>query len=144
MKKRIFTLVLPIITLILEILPYGVILNFGHVSQENEVIFTHQTYSYFSIIPFGYAHFLPLIVAIATCLLILLLIIYCIHHKIQFLIFIKNLFLVVFFLSLFVYLFDFEYFSLIGGMISLTLLGEFIFLQTFVSKIKNVETTDNI
>ncbi len=49
-------------TLILEILPYGAVLIFS--SGPNERI--KQTFSYFSLTPFGYANFFPLLTAILT------------------------------------------------------------------------------
>lgn len=57
--------------LLLEILPYGVVLNFARPDQEP----FRRYYSYFSLTPFGYANFAPLPTGILTgiaCLLLLL------------------------------------------------------------------------
>ena len=71
MKKRLLLLIAPIIAIILEILPYGVILRFA----DPEFTFI-ETYSYFSILPFGLAHFGPFPAAVLTCVLLLLTVIY--------------------------------------------------------------------
>ncbi len=69
MKKfKIANLILLIITLILEILPYGAVLVFGNPYGDD----WRYTYSYFSLMPFGYANFGPFITAILTCVLLLL------------------------------------------------------------------------
>ena len=65
-------LLLPIATLVLEILPYGAVCNFGNPDGEPWRI----TYSYFSLIPFGYANFAPLITALLTCAVLVLLLLY--------------------------------------------------------------------
>ena len=49
MKQRIKYLILPIITLILEILPYGVVLNFARPSQNGEIGYFKEYYSYFDL-----------------------------------------------------------------------------------------------
>ena len=63
MKKRFQYLLLPIITLILEILPYGAVCNFAPSPTER----IRKTFSYFDLIPFGYANFAPFLTAIITC-----------------------------------------------------------------------------
>ena len=70
-KKSLF-LILPLVALILELLPYGVVLNFANPDGEP----WRRTYSYFSMMPFGYANFGPLITAILTCVLLVLVVIY--------------------------------------------------------------------
>lgn len=63
MKKQ---LLLPplisIIIIILELLPYGAVLNF----KEGRI-----TCSYFSLLPYGYANFGPLLTAITSCLILI-------------------------------------------------------------------------
>ena len=54
--------------LVLEILPYGAVLNFANPEGEP----WRRTYSYFDPTPFGYANFAPFIVAILTCALIII------------------------------------------------------------------------
>lgn len=67
-KKRFLLLVCPVTSLILELLPWGAVLNFGQ--PDGEPI--RQTYSYFSLTPFGYANFGPLITAVLSCVLLVL------------------------------------------------------------------------
>ena len=52
-------------TLIIEILPYGAVCNFANPDGGP----WRQTFSYFSLVPFGYANFAPFIVALLTCAL---------------------------------------------------------------------------
>lgn len=77
MKKRIIYLLLPIVTLILKIFPYGAVCNFAD-GPGNTI---RKTFSYFSLVLFGYANFTPLITAIITCIMFILLIIYVITNK---------------------------------------------------------------
>ena len=65
MKKKIIMLCIITATLIIEILPYGAVCNFANPDGGP----WRQTFSYFSLIPFGYANFAPFIVAILTCAL---------------------------------------------------------------------------
>lgn len=66
--KKILLSVFSLTTLILELLPNGVVLRFANPDGEPWV----RTYSYFSLLPFGYANFGPLITAILTCVLLIL------------------------------------------------------------------------
>ena len=65
MKKKTIMLCIITATLIMEILPYGAVCNFANPDGGP----WRQTFSYFSLIPFGYANFAPFIVAILTCTL---------------------------------------------------------------------------
>lgn len=66
--KKYSLIVLPIIAIILEILPYGAICNFANF--EGEIL--RYTFSYFDLTPFGYANFGPLFTAMLSCVLLLL------------------------------------------------------------------------
>ena len=77
MKKRLLLLIAPLIALILECLPSGVILKFA---DGPDSTFT-ETYSYFSLTPFGWAHFGPLPAAALTCVVTLLTLIYVFAPK---------------------------------------------------------------
>ncbi len=69
MKKiKITMLVSYIVALILELLPYGAVLNFANPEGEP----WRNTYSYFDLTPFGYANFGPFLTAILTCALLLI------------------------------------------------------------------------
>ena len=70
-KKKFVLSCLSILVLALELLPYGAVLNFGNPDGEP----WRKTYSYFSLLPYGYANVGPLITAILTCVLIVLIII---------------------------------------------------------------------
>lgn len=67
-KKNLVLLVLPVVALVLEALPFGAVLNFA--SPDSEPI--RRTFSYFSLVPFGYANFGPFITAMLTCLILIL------------------------------------------------------------------------
>lgn len=71
MKKKIIMLCTTLIALVLEILPYGAVCNFANPEGEP----WRRTYSYFDLTPFGYANFSPFIVALLTCVLIILIIV---------------------------------------------------------------------
>ena len=69
MKRiKILLFVLSAISLVLELLPNGVVLLFGNPEGEP----WRQTYSYFSLVPYGYANFGPLIAGILTIILVVL------------------------------------------------------------------------
>ena len=60
--KKISLVVFPALTIVLEALPMGAVCTFA-ISPTERV---RETFSYFSLIPFGYANFAPLITAIFT------------------------------------------------------------------------------
>ena len=70
--KRLLLSVLSLAALILEMLPNGVVLRFANPEGDPWV----RTYSHFDLTPFGYANFGPLITAVLTCVLLLLVVIY--------------------------------------------------------------------
>ena len=125
MKKRMFYLALPLITLILEILPYGAVCNFA--SGPDQI--HRETFSYFDLVPFGYANFAPLITAITSCIILLLLVIYCITGKPQSAIKARNILCVGSVISLGPLLFGIRYFSLVGALITASLVAELILIH---------------
>jgi hypothetical protein len=66
MNKKIVSFVFAFVAFILEILPFGAVCNFA--TPEGETI--RKTYSYFSLVPYGYANFFPLMTAILTVILL--------------------------------------------------------------------------
>lgn len=62
-----FSFVAMIATFVLEILPYGAILNFG----KPDGSFIRMTYSYFSMTPFGYADFGPFPTALFSVVILI-------------------------------------------------------------------------
>ena len=77
MKKKVIMLFTTLVALILEILPYGAVCNFANPDGEP----WRYTYSYFDLTPFGYANFAPFIVALLTCVLIVLIIVSLLSKK---------------------------------------------------------------
>lgn len=67
MKKAVLV-VLPILTLVMEILPYGGVLTFAPSADERAV----ETFSYFDLMLVGYGNFFPFITAILTCVILLM------------------------------------------------------------------------
>ena len=126
MKKKIITLALLLSALVLEILPYGAVLNFANPEGEP----WRKTYSYFSMIPYGYGDFGPLITAILTCILLVILVLSLLLKKnwsksISIISAIATL------TSLAPLMFGFSNFSLVGAMISACILATFV-----ISRIK--------
>ena len=117
MKKKIIVLCILLCTLVLEILPYGAVCNFGN--PEGEPF--RETFSYFSFTPYGYANFSPLITAVLTCVLLLVVLIAIVFKKelgkkTSILAGIASI------LSLCPLLYGIAYYSIVGALISLTLI----------------------
>lgn len=68
-KRSFFLLAITILTLILELLPYGAVLEFAHMSPELTLGYYEEHFSYFDPIMYGYGHFGPLLTAVSTCIL---------------------------------------------------------------------------
>ena len=117
MKKKLIILCTTLIALVLEILPYGAVCNFANPEGEP----WRRTYSYFDLIPFGYANFAPFIVALLTCALIIIIIISLIIKK-QLRIPILALSAMATILSLAPLLYGISFFSIVGAFISIALL----------------------
>ena len=77
MKKKLIVLGILLCALVLEILPYGAVCNFANPEGPPY----RKTYSYFSLTPYGYANFAPLITAVLTCVLLLVVLIAIIFKK---------------------------------------------------------------
>ena len=118
MKKKIIMLCTAIIALILEILPYGAVLNFANPEGES----WRRTYSYFDLTPFGYANFAPFIVALLSCALIIIIAISIIIKKpmrTQAIV----LSAIATVLSLAPLLYGLQFFSIVGAFITVALLA---------------------
>ena len=121
MKKKMTTLALLLSALVLEILPYGAVCNFGNPEGEPWRV----TYSYFSMIPYGYGDFGPLITAILTCIMLIIIVISILIKKdwnksISIISVIATL------TSLAPLMFGFSNFSIVGAMISACILATFV------------------
>ena len=117
MKKKFLTLLLVISTLVLEILPYGAVCNFANPDGKPR----RKTFSYFDLTPFGYANFAPLIVAMFTCVLLILTVATIVVKK-QLKAPLFSISAIAALLSLAPLLLGVGYFSFVGAMISVLLL----------------------
>lgn len=131
MKKRLLLLIAPVVALILELLPYGAICNFANPEGEP----WRKTFSYFDPTPFGYANFSPFLSALATCAMLLLLSLYCFFNKEKVFKTVKVTAAIAFVLSLCPLLLGVAYYSVIGGLITIALGAELLFLLAFEKKI---------
>lgn len=119
-KYREAFVLLPVLALVLELLPYGAVLNFAN--PEGEPF--RRTYSYFSLEPFGYANFGPLVTAILTCAITILTVTWIFNRS-------KVLGRVIAVLgaaasvaSITPLLYGFESISVVGALISAVLIGQ--------------------
>ena len=129
-KKKALLFVLPVLTIILEALPYGAVLNFAN--PEGEPI--RKTFSYFSLTPFGYANFAPFCTAVMSCFAFLLLIIYCITEKPRILTGAKNLLIVCVGLSFAPLVLGLQSFTVVAVFISVTLIAELFLVLAVKNK----------
>lgn len=114
-------------TLILEILPYGAVLNFAN--PEGEPF--RRTYSYFSLVPFGYASFGPLLTALMTSALLIIAVIYYFKSTNGLLKSIKIIAFLALIASISPFLMGIRYISVVGVLISVC-----IFLLCITTSLK--------
>ena len=124
MKKRLLYLILPIITIILGILPYGAVCNFAN-PEGNP---WRKTFSYFDLTPFGYANFAPFLTAIITCAVLVLLAVYLLTDKQRLIKIVKLLLGIGVVLSLCPLFYGIDFFSIVGAMITVSLVAELVLL----------------
>lgn len=67
--RRYICLIVITAVVILELLPYGAVLNFARPPEEGGV--WRETFSYFSLTPFGYANFAPFITAVLSVVILI-------------------------------------------------------------------------
>ncbi len=132
-RKRFLYLLLPIITLVLEILPYGAVCNFANPEGKP----WRETYSYFSLLPFGYANFAPLLTALITCVIAVMLTVYCFTGKYNIVKITKAVLCVAIALSLCPLLLGINYFSVVGTLITLSLISQLILLHFAIKRTSN-------
>ena len=113
--KKIRLLILPIITIILQILPCGAVLVFAPSPTDR----VRETFSYFNLTPFGYANFAPFITALLTCIILLLALISIKLEKMRKAVFWLSLATAI--ISLLPLVFGIDYYSVVGGIITITL-----------------------
>lgn len=128
MKKKFYVLILPIITLIPEILPYGAVLNFAN----PEGAYLRKTFSYFDLTPFGYANFTPFITAVLTCVVIILLVVYCATDKAGLAAAARGILLAACAVSLGPLMLGVSSFSAVGALITALLIAELVVLHLHI------------
>ncbi len=133
-KTRLLSLICPIIALICEILPYGVVLNFWN--PEGEPF--RETFSYFDLTPFGYANFAPLITAVLTCVILAVTVFFVIKPKRTAAKILAVLSLIASVISLMPLLYGLSFFSPVGVVIS----GALIINTVISTKIINEKSED--
>lgn len=131
MKNRLKYLILPVVTLVLEILPYGAVLNFmiPSTTEGAPAGRFRELYSYFELTPFGYGNFAPLITAVISCIVLLLVIIYCLTGKQILIIKAKNILYVCTAFSLCPLVLGISFFSFVGALITASLIAELLFIH---------------
>ena len=130
MKKRWLYLILPLVTLVLEILPYGAVCNFANPEGDP----WRKTFSYFDLTPFGYANFAPLITAVITCIVFLLVVIYCITGNPKWALKVRNILCVCAVFSLGPLVLGVRFFSALGALITVSLIAELFLIHYTVRK----------
>ena len=136
MKKRLLYLILPIVTLILEILPYGAVCNFMRPATTEGLPpgRFRELYSYFDLTPFGYANFAPLITAVITCIVLLMIVIYCLTDNQKWAFRAKNTLYVCAVFSLGPLVFGISFFSVVGALITASLIAELLLIHFTMKK----------
>ena len=130
-KYRFFMLIIAIVVLILENLPYGAVCNFA-IPDGNPI---KNTYSYFDLTPFGYANFGPFITAILTCVLVVLSVVFFVKSRNKLSQAIRVVSGISFFTSILPIIYGISYISFLGVIISLLLLLYFV-VSILMNKIK--------
>ena len=124
-KERILLLLAPIAAVILEALPFGAVLNFARPAEDGTIGRFRQTFSYFSLTPFGYANFGPLLTALLTCMILVMALVWCCTGRGRRAVAVLSV--IAAGTSLLPLLFGISYFSWVGAGITLLLLIESFF-----------------
>ena len=117
--KKVCLAVLPALTIVLELLPFGAVCIFATSPTER----VKETFSYFSLTPFGYANFAPLITATLT-IAIFLLSLFSLKKGVLKALFVLSIITVV--ISLLPLMYGLNYYTLVGAFITVTLVIESI------------------
>ena len=123
--KKISLVVFPALTIVLEALPMGAVCTFA-ISPTERV---RETFSYFSLIPFGYANFAPLITAILTVVILLLSLISLKKDSVFNALFVLSIITAI--ISLMPLMYGLNNYSLVGAFITIALVTESIFENRF-------------
>lgn len=76
--KKIIAWILSVAVIVLEALPFGVTMRFASPNPNEVLVSTH---SYFSLLPYGYGDFGPLLTAVLSVALLVALSVYCYKNK---------------------------------------------------------------
>ncbi len=128
-KTEIGIVLLPLITLILELLPFGAVLIFAPSPTES----IRKTYSYFSMKLLGYANFSPFATALLTCLILISGIRIFLKSSAKVLKILFTLSIVAVIISLIPLMSGFEYYSVTGAVITALLISETILAKIFMN-----------
>ena len=118
--KKVLPTIMCLATMILELLPYGAVCIFATGPEAGDEI--RNTFSYFSLIPYGYANFGPFLTAILTCVLLLLSLVYLFMKKDKVLNVMKSISIAAVITSLMPLMYGIRFYSIIGFLITLTLI----------------------
>ena len=116
--KKVCLAVLPALTIVLELLPLGAVCIFATSPTER----VKETFSYFSLTPFGYANFAPLITATLTVAIFLLSLFSLKKKGVLKALFVLSIITVV--ISLLPLMYGLNYYTLVGAFITVTLVIE--------------------
>ena len=116
--KKVCLVVLPALTIVLEVLPLGAVCIFATSPTER----VKETFSYLT--PFGYANFAPLITATLTVAIFLLSLFSLKKNSVLKALFVLSIITVV--VSLLPLMYGLNYYTLVGAFITVTLLIESI------------------
>ena len=127
-SRRWVCLVFPISALILEVLPYGAVLNFmlPSTTEGEPARRFRELYSYFDLMPFGYGNFAPFLTAVLTAITAALLLMYCVRGKRGWLRAIAVVSGMAVLVSLCPMLLGIRFYSVVGGLITLTLAAQWL------------------
>ena len=131
-KLKISLLVSVVVSIILEALPYGAVCNFATPEKTLRTLF-----SYFDLTPFGYANFGPFLTACLTCVMLLLSVLMLVSTKT-----LINKAAVIFsaiaiVTSLMPLRFGVSYFSVIGGILSVLMIIQFVIIMIIKKRENN-------
>ena len=121
--KKVCLAVLPALTIVLELLPFGAVCIFATSPTER----VKETFSYFSLTPFGYANFASLITAILTVVILLLSLISLKKDSVFNALFVLSIITAI--ISLMPLMYGLNNYSLVGAFITIALVTESIFVK---------------
>ena len=124
MQKRIAYCVLPMAALLLELLPWGAVCCFANPDGAP----WRKTFSYFCLVPFGYANVGPFLTAVLTVGVLVLLAVFLLTGKRRILLWVKILLGIGVVMSLCPLLLGAHFFSVTGALITAALLAELCLL----------------